>query len=48
MLPVHTRFFNPTFSGIIMCANIAILPGFEPVISQRRVEIRSEFLKEEY
>jgi hypothetical protein len=44
----HTLFFNPKFSGTIVCAHTAILPDFEPVMSQRRVEICSESLKEEY
>jgi hypothetical protein len=44
----NTLFFNPKFSGTIICAQIAILPDFEQVISQKRVAICSETLKEEY
>jgi len=42
MLPAHA-FFNPTFSSTVMCAHIAILPDFKPVISQRRVEMWNKF-----
>ena len=44
----HFLFSNPKFSGTTVCVHTAFLPDSEPVISERRKEIRSESLKEEY